>query len=84
MGERTISNIITKVSSAIWRNMQPIYLPEPTLDIWKKNAVDFQNIWQMPNTVGAIDGKHVTIKKPINSGSSFLVISNIILLCCWR
>lgn len=36
MGERTISNIITKVSSAIWRNMQPIYLPEPTLDIWKK------------------------------------------------
>lgn len=37
----------------------------------KKNAVDFQNIWQILNTVGAIDGKHVTIKKPINSGSSF-------------
>ncbi|XP_055616627.1 putative nuclease HARBI1 isoform X2 [Toxorhynchites rutilus septentrionalis] len=71
MGERTISNIITKVSSAIWRNMQPIYLPEPTLDIWNKKVVDFQNIWQMPNTVGAIDGIHVTIKKPINSGSSF-------------
>lgn len=71
MGERTVSNIITKVSSAIWTNMQPIYLPKPTLDLWEQNAVDFFRIWQMPNTVGAIDGKHVTIKKPINSGSSF-------------
>ena len=33
MGERTISNVMTMVSSAIWRNMQPIYLPEPTLNL---------------------------------------------------
>lgn len=71
MGERTVSYSIANVSSAIWTVMQPIYLPEPTLEIWEKNAVDFHNIWQMPNTIGAIDGKHVTIKKPINSGSSF-------------
>lgn len=51
--------------------MQPIYLPKSTLDLWEQNAVDFLRIWQMPNTVGAIDEKHVTIKKPINSGSSF-------------
>lgn len=61
--------------------MQPIYLPKSTLDLWEQNAVDFLRIWQMPNTVGAIDEKHVTIKKPINSGSSFLIISNITLLC---
>lgn len=71
MGDRTVSNIVNQVATAVWTNMQPLYLPEPTLETWMKVACDFETKWQFPHCVGAIDGKHICIQKPSNSGSSF-------------
>lgn len=34
-------------------------------------AEDFNNIWQLPHTLGALDGKHIRIKAPPNTGSHF-------------
>jgi len=51
--------------------MQTLYLPQPTMEMWKLIAKDFEQIWQFPHYVGALDGKHILIKKPPNSGSSF-------------
>lgn len=51
--------------------MQPIYLPEPSEEKWKSVAVGFERKWQFPYCIGAIDGKHVVIKKPAKSGSSY-------------
>lgn len=51
--------------------MQPLYLPEPTMETWEKVACDFEKKWQFPHCVGAIDGKHICIQKPSKSGSSF-------------
>ncbi|CAH1980820.1 unnamed protein product [Acanthoscelides obtectus] len=51
--------------------MEHIYLPEPTENIWKKCAEGFENRWGFPNCIGSVDGKHVTIKRPNNSGSNY-------------
>lgn len=46
-------------------------MPEPTEEIWKKSAEGFETVWNFPNCIGSIDGKHVTIKCPNKSGSNF-------------
>ncbi|XP_068226050.1 uncharacterized protein [Palaemon carinicauda] len=38
---------------------------------WNKVANEFQEKWQFPNCMGAIDGKHVVLKQPQNSGSLY-------------
>ena len=46
-------------------------MPSPTKETWKNIANDFEQFWQFPHCVGAIDGKHVAIQVPPNSGSLF-------------
>jgi len=38
---------------------------------WKQVAKDFKTLWDFDNCLGAIDGKHVLITKPPNSGSYY-------------
>ncbi len=46
-------------------------MPVPQEADWIAIAKGFQDQWQFPNCIGAIDGKHVVIQAPPNSGSSF-------------
>lgn len=43
----------------------------PSKEDWKNIADDFMTRWQFPHCVGAIDGRHMRIKAPPRSGSTY-------------
>lgn len=71
VGRTTVSSIVKEVCMEIWNVLQPLYLATPTEDTWKTSEVGFMERWNFPNCMGSIDGKHVRIKCPNKSGSSF-------------
>lgn len=71
IGESTVAQIVNEVCDALWTHLQPLYLPKPDKQLWLHNSRDFEQLWQFNNCVGAIDGKHVVIRKPMKSGSQF-------------
>jgi hypothetical protein len=46
-------------------------MPSPTEEIFQEISKDFDIRWNFPNCVGSIDGKHIRIKCPPNSGSQY-------------
>uniref|UniRef100_A0A182F8H5 DDE Tnp4 domain-containing protein n=1 Tax=Anopheles albimanus TaxID=7167 RepID=A0A182F8H5_ANOAL len=71
LGRSTVSAIVKEVCEAIWNILQPIVLPQPTRQTWMQSADGYNRLWGFPNCVGSIDGKHVKIKCPANSGSDY-------------
>nr|CAI5855434.1 unnamed protein product [Callosobruchus analis] len=65
LGFSTVREIVIEVCDAIWKNLGPIVMPEPTTDIWMKSAEKFKQIWDFPNCIAAIDGKHINIHHSI-------------------
>lgn len=47
------------------------YMPVPTRQDWLEIAHGFQERWNFPNCIGAIDGKHVVLQAPPASGSLY-------------
>ena len=67
----TARQIILDVCTAIWDALASIHMPVPSEVEWHTIADDFLMRWNFPNCIGAIDGKHVMIQCPVNSGSLF-------------
>jgi len=44
-------------------------MPTPTVDKFKKIALEFYDKWNFPNCVDSIDGKHIRLRCPKKSGS---------------
>lgn len=63
--------IVMETCKAIWESLNEKVMPQPTKEMWERIAQEFYTLWQFPNCIGAIDGKHVMIQAPQNSGSLF-------------
>ncbi|KAL6416945.1 hypothetical protein ACFW04_014772 [Cataglyphis niger] len=48
--------------------LMPIYMKHLTEEEWTRISNNFLELWNLPNCVGAIDGKHIMIQAPPNSG----------------
>lgn len=68
----TISVIVPEVCDAIFNVLKEDYLKIPsTEDEWIQIANGFNEKWNFPNCIGSVDGKHVVMTAPMNSGSLF-------------
>uniref|UniRef100_A0A3B3S004 DDE Tnp4 domain-containing protein n=1 Tax=Paramormyrops kingsleyae TaxID=1676925 RepID=A0A3B3S004_9TELE len=71
VGISTVAEIVPDVSKAIWDSLVHEYLPVPTTSHWHKIALGFKERWNFPNCMRAMDGKHVVVQAPHNSGSQY-------------
>ena len=68
-GDSTIDKIVNEVCDALWDALQD-YISQPSSESqWKNIFSGFENHWNMRHCLGAIDGKHIAMKKPADSGS---------------
>ena len=61
IGNYTVSKIICETCECIWDVLKEKVFLNPTAENWRKVAKDFENLWNYPNCIGAVDGKHVDI-----------------------
>ncbi|KAL2089296.1 hypothetical protein ACEWY4_013984 [Coilia grayii] len=71
VGFSTVVGIVQEVCEALWSCLVQDYMPFPKGEKWRAIAEDFAMICGFPNCVGAIDGKHIVIQAPANSGSMY-------------
>ena len=71
MAFSTVSDAVYDVCDALWESLNDSLLPFPTEKSWIEGARRFEERWNFPHCIGAIDGKHVTIEAPPNSGSLY-------------
>lgn len=87
VGKTTVCNILTDFCNAMLKHYlhQEIQFPD-SLQQRKQMADGFEMRWQFPGVLGAIDGSHIPIKKPIYEGSEYHNYkgwtSTVLLACC--
>ncbi|XP_049769195.1 uncharacterized protein LOC126106842 [Schistocerca cancellata] len=72
IAQPTISKVVVDVCTAICNTLKDQYLKAPaTEEEWEKIAKEFDELWQFPNCIGAMDGKHIAFAQPRTAGSAY-------------
>ena len=82
VGRSTNSKFLPEVCRAIQDEFTREYLRCPTTpDEWKELEREFRIRWNVPHALGALDGKHVALKKPKNSGAPLPQLQGVLFHC---
>ncbi|XP_068122462.1 uncharacterized protein [Hyperolius riggenbachi] len=65
IGKSTVAGIVVRTSRIIWTRLRARYMPVPDTKKWEEIAQGFWTECKFPNCVGALDGKHIRIEKPL-------------------
>lgn len=71
IGISTAHNIVSETCEIISDILNIEYLSPPTLNEWKNISTGYWENWNFPNTIGAMDGKHIQIQAPPKSGTLY-------------
>lgn len=71
LGCSTVREIVEEVCEVIWKTLRPIYMPKPNEEDWLRISREYKEIWNFPNCIGSLDGKHINIQCPIKGGSAY-------------
>lgn len=82
LGKSTVGLIVKETTQTLWEELFPVHMPPPTKKHFEEVAAQYWNLWNFPNCIGAIDGKHIRIKFPASSGSMFYNYKHFFPLCC--
>ena len=72
LGTFTVGKIVLETCEVIVKVLLPKFVKFPSSKLAIKEIVDgFENIWGFPQAVGAIDGTHIPVLKPVDSPSDY-------------
>ena len=72
IGTTAISDIIRETFIVLKEVLTNKFTKPPSCEIdWSEIARDFEEIWNLPKVVGALDRKHIHIEASVNSGILF-------------
>ncbi|XP_050676764.1 uncharacterized protein LOC126973480 [Leptidea sinapis] len=69
--KQSISRIVPEVCDAIIEALSDYVKIPSTEEEWLAISKEFENKWNFPHAIGAMDGKHVMLQAPINSGTDY-------------
>ena len=71
LGISTVGNIVLETCQAIAKFLLPRYVKFPSPQMLKEIITGFEVLWGLPQTVGAVDGSHIPILKPVECASDY-------------
>lgn len=76
VGVSTLSGLIPRTLEAIWDVFSTVHIRMPSKDDFCKSAAGFSYHCGVEHCLGAIDGRHINIKRPNGTGSEFYNYKN--------
>lgn len=67
LSQATVKKIIDETCDAIWSELHEAVFVQPTEEEWLRISKEYNEKWQMPNCIGAIDGRHMTVQVKYNT-----------------